>query len=71
MAKKQKQKQKVQVNKDDLLRLVDYCWHDERHHYIEQPSDNHILVSLMPLALACGYIESEKEEWDAIREVLD
>jgi hypothetical protein len=33
------EKQEVQVNRDDLLTVVDYCWHDERKHYVENPSD--------------------------------
>lgn len=64
------EKQEVQVNKDALWMLVDYCWHDERKDYMMNPSDDHIFVSLMPLAVVCGYIESEEQEWEKIREEL-
>lgn len=64
-------KQEVQVNKDALWKLVDYCWHDEWKDYVKNPSDDHIFMSLMPLAAACDYVEYEEQEWAEIREELE
>ena len=41
--------------KADLVKVVDYLWHDEKMHYMGLPSRNHIYVTIRRIAKAVGY----------------
>lgn len=32
--------------KQNLNKLIDYLWHDEKKHYSENPDENHIFITL-------------------------
>jgi hypothetical protein len=48
--------EKVVVGKDDLWKVVNYLYYDEEKDYGGE--EGHIYRPLLPLAEACGYIES-------------
>lgn len=50
----------VNSNKDinfynDIKKLVDYVYHDEKLHYMAQPSRDHIYLIIRRLAKQIGY----------------
>ena len=44
---------------DDLKKLLDYVYYDERRHYIGCPSRDHIYLIIRRLAKNIGYDPSE------------
>ena len=50
-----------QIN-SDLKVVLDYLWQDEKKHYSETPSKNHIYPVLKRLAGKCGYEVNETLE---------
>ena len=41
--------------KADLVKVVDYLWHDEQKHYMGCPSKYHIYVTIRRIAKAVRY----------------
>jgi hypothetical protein len=72
-------KRKVLVDKDSLFCVLDEFWYEARKQYIAYIrdeeidcvgtlDDDHVFVTMLSLAEACGSIESAEQEIEEIRE---